>query len=111
MSARWTPEMDAELTRRRAEGQTFAKIAIGMRLPKNAAIARAKRLGLVYELKPVKHTARKTYAQKRVQNIVTHEKPEPPVPPLYRSPVQDAWPLTMCAELPLSLDHWYEPVN
>ena len=125
MSGKWTPAMDAELTRRRKEGQTFAQIAVAMHCPKNAAIGRAKRIGLdptdwssserFYVMQPVKHSPRKTYAQKRLQGAAAVENAiarieAPPEPP-FRSPVQDEWPLTLCAELPLSLDREYEPVN
>ena len=125
MSARWTAAMDAELTRRRKEGQSFGQIAVAMHCPKNAAIGRAKRIGLdptdwssserFYVMQPVKHSPRKqgrprtTYAEKRMAAL---EPPAPPPPPKpFRSPIQDEWPLTMCAELPLSLDREYEPVN
>lgn len=127
MSTKWTAAMDAELTRRRKDGEGFARIAVAMKLPKNTAIARAKRLGLdptdwttserFYALKPIKHTPRRTYAQKRLQgaaaveNAIARAEAEPPPEPPFRSPIQDEWPLTMCAELPLSIERDYERVN
>lgn len=124
MNSKWTPEMDAELTQRRRNGESFSKIAVAMKCPKNVAIGRAKRIGLdptdwssserFYVMKPTKHSPRKqgrprtTYAEKRMQ---VEPPPPPPPPKPFRSPIQDAWPLTMCAELPLGSERDYEPVN
>lgn len=65
-----------------------------------------------YVMKPTNHSPRKprkTYREKREKPLAL--APQPVIIPPFHSRIQDAWPLTMCAELPLNILHWYEPVN